>query len=230
MSLLFPPLLATAPAAVQWYLATSLIFTSVQSAGLRNDNVRSVFGLSKLADVSGAEPTLAKEFLGETERNMRAAHMQQEAARQPPAGMGVLRPEFWDGQKARAPSIQEKEVIITDSSGMPTQVVNRSIRIAEAETATKMVAKDTPVIPPYPAEEIMAAANRGEKYQPIVIVDDPAERRRRRKAEPPEVLNMSALCNKKTRVHKAGRRKKKGETMNARYSVGRCVVDDTTTI
>ena len=57
-----PCFMAHQPAGIQIYLATSFVFTMLQSAALRNDSFRSLVGLTP-KDVKPPAPKTATEFM-----------------------------------------------------------------------------------------------------------------------------------------------------------------------
>lgn len=63
LAVFMPCFMAHQPAGVQIYLATSFVFTMLQSAALRNDNIRAIIGLPK-KDAQPKEGAVTKEFVG----------------------------------------------------------------------------------------------------------------------------------------------------------------------
>jgi len=203
ISLLLPPVLAVAPAGIQFYLSTSLVFTSVQSAALRNDGVRTALGLPSLAVAAKEKPILAREFLSEMEVNMREQNQQRQAregvgrGNPPRAGVGVLRNEFLE----RRGDGGGEDVIVM---GTPGPVTGTPANVRNPDVA--------PHVPNFPPSEVIEAANRGEIYRPIVFADNP-DLKEGMSDDRPQVLNKEALDRKKSRK---GKGKGKGPARGSR--------------
>jgi len=195
ISLLLPPVLAVAPAGIQFYLSTSLVFTSVQSAALRTDGVRSALGLPSLAVAANEKPILAREFLSEMEVNMREQNEQRQGGEggrrgtPPTAGVGVLRNEFLEKREGGG----GEDVIVMGDGDTPRSVTGTPANVRNPDLV--------PHVPSFPSSEVIEAANRGEIYRPIVFADNP-NLKKGRSEDRPEVLNKEALDRKKSRKGK----------------------------
>jgi len=169
LALFIPSFMANSPAGVQIYLATTFIFTLLQSMALRNDFFRNLVNLPSM-DAPKPEAVLAKEFLNLAKKEQEAFkarggslgdNMENNSneALKPILGKGVLAPGFtasFEGENRKS-SIEGNSVIKTDMIAAP----KTSIMIKNGEEESTNQNETNQFVTTNKNMEIMEAANKG---------------------------------------------------------------------
>lgn len=169
LALFIPSFMANSPSGVQIYLATTFVFTLVQSAALRNDWFRKLVDLPP-TDAPKPEAKLAKEFLNLTKMEREAYNARggvindnardKDIVMRQVVGKGVLAPGF----EASFEGVERKSSIKSDGSN-DSLLPKPSMMFSKPKQSSNHL--EMPNIP----MEVMKAANEGRPMpRPIQMV------------------------------------------------------------
>ena len=224
LAIFMPCFMAQQPSGVQLYLATSMVFTLLQSNAMRNDTVRQAVGLPPMHTKSKDQGTFLKEFAEIMEQRQKAKALGGFVPGEGVHLIGANTSHFRTGKKRRSTiAVEKKEGEKFDESKMtkiefevPVYTLQSLLVVPDLFKRSTPVpflpGIREPIFPTHPtlteeqlvmpdiSLDVMAAANRGEK--PIEMA--PKEVLPKRKES--KKIDVNRVKSKWNR--KKGRRKK----------------------